>query len=47
MTEHKCTCAVCMGFEPWVTRFAQCIQVGWIRAAEAVAAGIATRVPHE
>jgi len=36
-----------MGFEPWTERFAQCIQQGWINAAEAVEQGIATAVPHE
>ena len=46
MNEHKCSCAVCMGFEPWVSRFAQCIQAGWIVAAQAVAEGIASRVPR-
>lgn len=46
MTEHKCTCAVCMGFAPWTGRFAQCIQQGWVVAEEAVAAGIATEVPR-
>lgn len=46
MTGNKCTCAVCMGFAPWTERFAQCIQQGWIKAAEAVEQGIATEVPR-
>lgn len=46
MTERTCTCAVCMGFEPWTARFAQCIQLGWIKADEAVRLGIACPVPR-
>lgn len=46
MNERQCSCAVCMGIAPWTERFAQCIQVGWIRATEAVAAGIASDVPR-
>jgi hypothetical protein len=47
MSERQCSCAFCMGISPWTERFAQCIQVGWIVAADAVAAGIASSVAPE
>lgn len=40
-----CSCAVCIGAVPWTERFPQCIQLGWITADRAVAAGIACPVP--
>jgi hypothetical protein len=40
-----CSCAACRGFEPWASRFAGCIQSGWMAASEAVAVGAASRVP--
>ena len=44
MTEHKCTCAVCMGFRPWVTDFAECMQKRFTRTWAAITAGEATEV---
>lgn len=44
-TDDFCSCAHCMGVEPWRSLFAQCIQVGWHLAGEAVALGLACRVP--
>jgi hypothetical protein len=42
---RRCSCAFCLGIEPWASNFARCIQQGWIDAADAVEAGIASRVP--
>ena len=48
MTEKRtCSCAVCMGFEPWVTDFAGCMIERFIATGAAVAAGIAVFVPRE
>lgn len=44
---HICSCAKCQDIQPWTERFAQCIQTGWIIASDAVAAGIASPVPHD
>ncbi len=47
MKAHHCTCAYCMGIHPYTARFAQCIQRGWIIAAQAVTGGFATAVVPE
>ena len=40
MNEHKCTCAVCRGFEPWVTDMGGiCMIERQIVASRAVAEG--------
>lgn len=41
----NCSCAACRGFEPWVSRFAGCIQQGWFAANNAVNSGTAMFVP--
>lgn len=41
----NCTCAVCRGFEPWATNFAECMITRFIKTSEAIALGSATRVP--
>lgn len=46
MTEHICSCAVCMGIEPFTARFPECMTVRFANTAAAIAAGTATRVPR-
>lgn len=45
MENRTCSCAWCLGIEPWRSNFAQCIQRGWMVAWDAVRLGIASRVP--
>ena len=45
-TTRTCSCAWCMGIEPWRTDFATCIQEGWIAAQDAVAAREACFTMH-
>lgn len=40
-----CSCAWCQRVEPWRSRWAQCIQVGWMRVWDAVDSGSAQLIP--
>lgn len=44
MTDNKCTCAVCRGFEPWRTDFAECMITRFIKTGHAVQAGEACNI---
>jgi hypothetical protein len=44
MNEHRCSCAFCMGFEPWRSDYAGCIQRRWAVVSEAIHNGSACEI---
>ena len=44
MGKHTCTCAWCMGFEPWRTDYAECFCRRWRKTRVAIEAKQATEV---